>query len=214
MKSLKDSTLAEIETVQEVQQDIPTRDSDKMVPDTTNKQQHQAAPKNQQADINKLLNVIPTDGVNHSAAGGAIPKVSTDDVTFINMNYQKTSTPITSSSGKPVRFPLALRAVSPLKPMSSMLNAGSAPFVPSTGSLQATSKQSELNNGTQQIPDATFIMSTMPNTSEASSVPTVYNTARTTVGSMAPVAVHSQKKLIFFIRYGRIRVPQSLSEHK
>ena len=213
MISLKDSSLAEIETVQGVQQDIPTQDSDKMVPDTTNKQ-HRAAPINQQAEINKLLHAIPSDGVYHSAVGGAFPKVSTDDIAFSNMNYQKTSTPITSSSGKPARFPSALRAMSSLKPMSSMLNAGSAPFVPSTGSLQAISKQSELNNGTQQIPDATFIMSTMPNTSEASPVPTVYNTARTTVGSMAPVAFHSQKKLIFFIRYGRIRVPQSLSEHK
>lgn len=95
MKSLKDSTLGEIETVQEVQQDIhvPTQDSDKMVPGTTNKQQQQAAPKTQQAEINKLLNAIPSDGVYHSASGGAIPKVRTDDKTFVNMNYQKTSTP-------------------------------------------------------------------------------------------------------------------------
>ena len=194
MKSLKDSTLAEIETVQEVQQDRPTQDSDKMVPDTTNKQQHRAAPINQQAEINKLLHAIPSDGVYHSAVGGAIPKVNTDDIAFSNMNYQKTSTPITSSSGKPARFPSALRAMSPLKPMSSMLNAGSAPFIPSTGSLQATIKQSELNNGTQQIPDATFIMSTMPSTSVASSAPTVCNAARTTVGPMAPVAVNNQNK--------------------
>lgn len=91
-------------------------------------------------------------------------------------------------------FPSALDAMSPLKPRSSMLNTGSAPFVSPTGNLQATSKQFELNNGAQQIPDTTLIMSTTPSTSVAASAPTVYDTVRTTVGPMAPVAVHCQNK--------------------
>jgi hypothetical protein len=94
VKSLKESALVGYETVAEVKEDIPILDNvDSVYPHKVD------AAANQQTEINQLLNGIPTNGVYNSGASGATPSTTT------GKGYQKTSTPICSSTGKTFPFP-------------------------------------------------------------------------------------------------------------
>lgn len=184
MKSLKDSTLASSETVHEFQQII--KEPDNMA--TTEKQQQKISPKNQQADINKLLDTIPSNGIYRSAAGGTFPKGTTDD----RANYQKTSTPILGSCGKPVPFSLATDTMSPVKSLDNILHGDSTRFLSASGNMPTMSKQTNLNCDVHQISEDSMSTSSMQKVSVAYSAPIVPFAASTTVGSMAPVAAPSQ----------------------
>lgn len=76
IKSLKDSTLASNEKVEECQQII--QEPDQMVAFSTEKQQQKFSPKNQHDYINRLLDAIPSNGIYQTAAEGTFLKGSTD----------------------------------------------------------------------------------------------------------------------------------------
>ena len=184
MKSLKDSTLASNETVQECQQII--QEPDQMAAFSTEKQQQKFSPKNQQNDINKLLDAIPSNGIYQTATGGTFPKGTTDS----RASFQKTSTPISGSCGKPVPFSLAADSMSPVKPLDNILHGDSTRFFSASGSLPTMSKQT--NCDVPQVSEDLMHASSMPRASVVNSAPTVPFAASTTVGSMAPVAAPSQ----------------------
>jgi hypothetical protein len=131
VKSLKDSALVGYGTVAGVkQQDVPILETTKsMCPLKVN------VAASQQIEINKLLNVIPTNGVYNSGASGAALSTST------GKGYQKTSTPVGNSAGNSVSFPTTLDAMSPLKQESSVHNTFSTPFIPTSVNVESDSYQ-------------------------------------------------------------------------
>lgn len=79
------------------------QEPDQMATYRTETQQQKFNPKNQQDDINRLLNAVLSNGIYQAAAGGTFPKGNTND----RANYQKTRISISGSCGKHVPFSFA-----------------------------------------------------------------------------------------------------------
>lgn len=134
-------------------------------------------------------------------AGGTLSKGTTDD----RASYQKISTPISGSCGKPVPFSLAADSMSPVKPLDNILHGDSTRFFSASGNLPTMSKQMELNSDVPQISEDPMCISSMLRVSVAYSAPIIPIAASTTVGPMAPVASpsqihHPREEIDIFIR--------------
>ena len=134
---------------QEVQGDTPTQGHAYTLPEAS----HIPLPQKsttpiQQPDIDKLLTSITSDGVYSAASRGAIFRANSEEKGFLNNNFQNTSTPIVSNSGKSMLFLPTFDVMSPLKQTSTTLNVASTPFLSAYGNMQTSSQQCSMKNST------------------------------------------------------------------
>lgn len=155
-------------------------------------QQQKIIPKYKQPDINKLLDAIPSNRIYQSVTGETFPKGTTDDRASYIVPIISTS--ILGSYGKHVPFLLAAYSMS-VKPFDNILHGDSTRVFFSFRKPGYHEQKDGIKQWCTSSLWGSHARIINVESRVAYSAPTVSFAASTTVGSMDPVADHSQNIL-------------------